>query len=325
VVFGGPDNGVPLLATGEFAVDGGESSIKCCTVRDPRVKLKTRPNGSKKIIHKRYPFDIGKAMGTHLAEGCEELPQPDRWDLMVPGHFSVHTATAGSLDLDEYVFGLCVVETGVEWLGAVNLDISAVPAVGYPVDCTRTGVENQPLTLGLTTDPPEFTAPLMRAVTTECNPRGAAKWSTWYFIPNAVHLTNKLPSRAYVIGRFVVLKLMILSMQLDPGNPVDDALLNSIKSKVTAARNIVLGPASPDLALPILDDATVDVLTPPVAPVMGSPYPGSSNFPNPKGELASHLMALRYAVCNELAFVDMPGLCKIDPAVELLLPDLPTL
>lgn len=320
-VFGGPENGVPLLAVGEFAPESGTSTIKCCTVRDPRVKLKTRWNGSQKIIHKGYPFDIGKAMDTHLAVGCGDLPQPGDYELIVPRHFSVHTEEEGELDPDKYVFGLCVVETEVEWLGAVNLDIDATPAVGYQVECDRMGVKNQPLTLGLTTFPPEFNAPLMRPVTTECNPRGAPKWSTWYFIPNAVHLTNKLPSKWYVLGRIFVLKLMILSMHFDPDNPVDGALLNSVWSKVNSARNIVWGPTPASAALPILDTATIEVLTPDVEPP--GIYNSTAKFPNPKGELTSHLMALRYAVCNELAFVNMPASCKINDDVDDLLPELP--
>ncbi len=322
VVFGGVDNGVPLLATGEFAPNGGQSTVRCCTVRDPRVKLKTFRNGRQKIIHKGRPFDIGRAMGNpHLAEGCEELPQPGDHELIVQRHFSVHTEEEDELDPDKYVFGLCVVETDVEWLGAVNLDISAVPSVGYEVDCKRTGVSNQPLTLGLTTSPPEFNAPLMRPVTAECDPRGVPKWSTWYFIPNAVHLTNKLPSKLYVLGRIFVLKLMILSMEFDPGDPVDSVLLNSVRSQVNQARNIVLGPAPADTALPILDTATVEVLAPDVN--TSGIYQSTANFPNPKGELASHLTALRFAICNELAFPDVAGACRIVDAVENELPALP--
>jgi hypothetical protein len=261
-------------------------------------------------------------MDSSLADDCSELPQPDNYDLIVPGHFSVHTEESDSLDPDDYRFGLCVVETTAPLRGIVHMDIDAEPAVGYPVDCSRQGVKNQPLALGLTTSPEEFNAPFMRPVTIECDPRAGADWSTWYFIPNAVHLTKKLPSKWYVLGRIAVLKLMIFSMQFDPENPVDNGLLNSVRSKVNAARNIVWGPPSQaSAALEPLDQASALVLS---EPATSSVYPGSARFPDPKGELASHLLALRYAVCSELAFVNMPGSCKVPAAIEALLPPLPT-
>lgn len=320
VVFGG--NTVPLTVTGDVAENSAQSSVKCCTVRDPRVKLKTYWNGSQKIKHKGVPFDIGKAMSSSLADSdCADLPQPDRFDLIVPRHFSVHTEVEGSLDPDDYRFGLCVVETNGIWQGPMHMDVTSEQAVGYPVDCTRNGVKNQPLTLGLTTFPEEFTAPFMRPVTVECDPRGVAKWSTWYFVPNAVHLTNKLPSKWYVVGRFVVLQLMMGFMEFQ--GAVESTLINDVQSQVLAARLLLVGPTTPSeamAAMSILDDATVEVLTP--GPTSSS-YPGSGTFPNPKGELASHLMAVRYAVCNELAFVDMPLECKLRPDVLGLLPPLP--
>lgn len=323
VVFGGGSNGVPLLATGEVAQNSAQSSVKCCTVRDSRVRLRTYRNGSKKITHRWRFFDLGKNMGTSLADAdCANLPQPPRGDLLIAPHFSVHTEVEGSLDPNDYRFGVCVVETGVSWQGPMHLDVSSEQAVDYPVDCKRTGIENQPLTLGLTTFPEEYNAPLVRPVTVECDPRGVAKWSTWYFVPNAVHLPSLWPSKLYVLGRFLVLDLMLGAM--DAEGAVETVFLNDVRTQVRSAWFSLIVPTTPSDAmaqLPTLDDATVAVLTP--GPTSAS-YPGSGSFPNPKGEIASHLMAVRYAVCNELANVDMPTECRLRADVLALLPPLPS-
>ena len=253
------------------------------------------------------------------------MPQPEPGELIVARHFGVHTEIPDSQIVSDYRFGLCVVETDVAWLGPVHLDVDAetIPGLDYSVNCKiGGGVDNQPLTLGLTTFPPEFTSPRMRATTIECDPRSVARWSTWYFIPNGQHLTGKESSKTYVGRMSSKVKGMIGAMRAE--GAVAEFLLDDVKSQLLDAEKLFKGgkatAADAALAMPILDAATVAVLREdPVAPF----YPGSASFTNPKGQLSSHLMALRYAVCSELAHPSSLGSCFIDPTVEGLLPPLP--
>jgi hypothetical protein len=335
--FGGPDNGVPLSATGEFAdnPDGLESSVKCCTVRDPRVGAGNTKKGGFTAFD-WVPFDIGAALSTPLADpNCVDLPQPLPGELIVDRHFGVHTENPDSIEPDDYRFGLCVVETGVEWRGPVHLDVTAegIPGLGtggdpdndgYSVNCKlgEGGVDKQPLSLGLTTFPPEYVAPYMRATTIECDPRSVAKWSTWWVIPNAQHLTGKETSLTYTSRMSADLKNLIEAMRFEFA--VAETLLNEVKAYVLAAEDLFKDRKATDsdyvAALMPLDDATIQALIPdPEAPA----YPGSFSFVNPKGELVSHLMALRYAVCSELAHPENLVACEVDAGVESYLPPLP--
>ena len=330
IIFGGPENGVPLLATGELAGNSAESSLNCgCKIRDPRVYKKTR-RGVTKFKHRFKTFDIGAAISNpHLASPeCADLPSPGPGKLKIPPAFSVHTDPAiakEDLTLDDFAFGLCLVETGVQWSGVNHFDVNAQDAAGYEVDCKipRGGVGKQPLTLGLTTFPEEYTAPFMRPVTIECDPRGAARWSTWYFTPNATHLPRILPSRPYVQARFLVLRGMLFAMGQE--GAVEAAFLNSIKSIVRNAQRELIGfrpPTAAEIQASIdgLDQAALEVLG---EPPVGFVFPGSGLFPNPKGELASHVLALRYAVCSELQNVNDLENCQVPGAINALLPPLP--
>jgi hypothetical protein len=320
VVFGGaafPGGNVPLSAAGELAEDDGTSKVRCCTVRDPRVSA-----GNGQTVNFQWtPFDLGAALGSPLADAdCADMPKPEPGTLIVPRHFSVHTEELGSTDTEAYRFGVCAVDTDVKWDGPVQVDIVAEPVVGYAVDCkTDLGVDKQPLTLGLSMDPKEFTAPLMRPITSECDPRGVTRWSTWYFVVNAVHLTEKENSRGYVASLFSVLKSMIEEMRKK--GAADSTFLRDVKSLVLQAD----GPSTPPGAsMDYLDNATLLALGPwdgyPYSP---SPYSPNDSFSNPKGELVSHIAALRYAVCSELAWPGALEECRMNEFVDDALPDLP--
>jgi hypothetical protein len=212
----------------------------------------------------------------------------------------------------------------VNWQGAVFLDTVAQAVVDYPVKCKNTQtVDNQPLTLALSTDKPEFTFPNMRPITSECDPRGVTRWSTSYFVPNGRHLTGLEDSRTYVGRMFSVLKGMIEAMRQD--GSVDSAFLDAVKNLVQQAeapfssQNWTQQQAAG--AMTVLDNATLLVLEPPD----GDPYSPTAEtfFPNPEGELASHLAAARYAVCSELAYPGNLGECTMDESVVAALPELP--
>jgi hypothetical protein len=314
VVFGGaayPDSDVPLSAAGELAENAGTSTTQCCTVRDPRV----RKGKGNTIVLDWTPFDLGAALSSQLAEGCSSMPKPSQGALIVPRNFSVHTANLDSRNPDDYRFGVCVVNTNVEWDGPMQVDIVAKPVVGYEVDCkVNEKVEKQPLTLGLSMEPKEFTAPQMRPITSECDPRGVARWSTWYFVVNAVHRIDKENSRGYVASLFSVLNSMIEEMRKT--GAADTTFLRDLKSIVQQAD----GPATPPGAsMDFLDNATLLAL----GPWEQDPYSPNGSFSNPKGELVSHLAALRYAVCSELAFPGALENCTMNPLVNAALPQLP--
>jgi hypothetical protein len=311
VVFGGaafPNSGVPLSAAGELANTGGTSTVQCCTVRDPRVSKK------KGIINFDWtPFDLGAALGSG---DCAAVPGPGPGALIVPPHFSVHTQQLNSTTPEDYKFGVCVVDTGVEWIGPMQLDVVAEPVVGYPVDCTTDVVHKQPLVLGLSEG--EFTSPEMRAITVECDPRTVTRWSKAYFVVNGVHRADKDTSNGYVSRMFTTLRSMIEEMRKQ--NAVDSTFLKDLTSIVLAAQN----PAnSASASMAYLDNATLMALTPEGPDPY--PYPPIGNFSNPKGELVSHLMALKYAICSEIAHPG--GLkhadCKVNPLVDAVLPQLP--
>jgi hypothetical protein len=317
VVFGGaafPASKVPLSAVGELAENDGASEVRCCTVRDPRVSA----GKGQTVTFQWTPFDLGAALSS--APGCHVMPDPGPGTLIVPRHFSVHTKNLTSTKPEEYRFGVCAVDTDVKWDGPVQVDVVAEPVVGYAVDCkTDLGVDKQPLTLGLSMDPKEFTAPLMRPITSECDPRGVTRWSTWYFVVNAVHLTEKENSRGYVASLFSVLKSMIEEMRKK--GAADSTFLRDVKSLVLQAD----GPSTPPGAsMDYLDNATLLALGPwdgyPYSP---SPYSPNESFSNPKGELVSHLAALRYAVCSELAWPGALEECRMNEFVDEALPDLP--
>jgi hypothetical protein len=322
IVFGGeafPGSNVPLSAAGEEAEEPGISKTGCCTVLDTRVG-----NGNQ-----WGPFDIGDAMGADGA--CADMfadlgisaPLPDT--LIVPRHFGVHTDPEDEdLTTDDFKFGVCVVDTTAEWDGPVQVDIVAEPVVGYAVNCENPeGVDKQPLTLGLSTVPTEFTSPEMRAITSECDPRGVTRWSRWYFVVNAVHLTEQEDSRTYVRRMALVIKNMIETMR--QAGVADSAFLNDIKTLVLNAEAAIGSKkwtqAQATSAMDTLDDATLVALTPPG----DDTYSPTASFSNPKGELVSHLAALRYAVCSELAHphpMDLKA-CKMDDRVDSRLPTLP--
>jgi hypothetical protein len=318
VVFGGaayPGSNVPLSAVGEFAETAGTSETRCCTVRDPRVVAGTFQSG---------PFDLGAALSSPmLADAdCADMPTPDAGTLIVPRYFGVHTEDLGSTNPEDYRFGVCVVDTTVEWDGPVQVDIVAEPVVGYAVNCkTPPTVDKQPLTLGLSTDPAEFTSPEMRAITSECDPRGVTRWSTWYFVVNAVHLTGQQDSRTYVSRMAFLLKTMIETMREE--GVADSEFLNDVKTLVLNAQAAIGSKkwtqAEAISAMATLDNATLLALTPPG----DDTYSPTTNFSNPKGELVSHLAALRYAVCSEFAHPGNLGLCTMNDMVDGALPELP--
>jgi len=318
VVFGGaafPDSNVPLSAVGELAKDDGTSEVRCCTVSDPRVSA----GKGQTVTFQWTPFDLGAALSS--APGCQAMPDPGPGTLIVPRHFGVHTKNLGSTKPEEYRFGVCAVDTNAGWVGPVQVDIVAEPVVGYEVDCkTDLGVDKQPLTLGLSMDPKEFTAPLMRPITSECDPRGVTRWSTWYFVVNAVHRIDKENSRGYVASLFSVLKSMIEEMRKT--GAADSTFLRDVKNLVLQAD----GPSTPpESSMDFLDNATLLALGPwdgyPYSP---NPYsPNNNSFSDPKGELVSHLAALRYAVCSELAWPGALEECRMHPSVNAALPPLP--
>jgi hypothetical protein len=325
VVFGGaafPGSSVALSATGEEALTAGTSTVQCCTVKDTRVGA----DGT----FQPAPFDLGFALQSADDEDCATMPAPAPDTLIVPAHFGVHTDDPDSTDPEDYRFGVCVVDTGVLWDGPVQVDIVAEPVVGYQVECKATPpatlpVDKQPLTLGLSaatdTEPAEFTSPEMRAITSECDPRGVTRWSTWWFVVNAVHLTDQLDSRTYVSRMAFVLKTMVETMRQE--GVADSVFLNDVKTLVLNAQAAIGSkkwtPAEAISAMDTLDVATIRALTPPVG-VMYSP---TASFSNPKGELVSHLAALRYAVCSELAWPGALEECRMNESVDEALPQLP--
>lgn len=335
VVFGGaafPGGGAALSAAGEEATNDGESSTQCCTIRDPRVGAgNIKKDGL--TAFDWVPFDIGTAMtSTELAdEACFDMPQPAAGDLIVPRHFGVHTNPAVPNPVPaDFRFGLCVVNTPVEWKGPVAVDVVAteVEGLGYAVDCENpASVDEQPLVLGLSMNPSEFTSPLMRAITSECDPRGVTRWSTWYFIVNAQHLTEKEDSKTYVSRMSSVLKNLIEAIRV--AGAADQGFLNGIKELVLQAEELVKTkkstPEQAEDAMVLLDTATVMALPDLEAvPPDPDPYVLGTSFVNPKGELVSHLAALRYAYCSELAFPgETAGNCKMTQAVVDALPTLP--
>jgi len=329
IVFGGaafPGSKASLSATGETAESDGISTVKCCTVRDPRVGAgNTNKDGP--TAFQWVPFDIGAAMSSPALADADcadpDMPNPGAGALIVPRHFGVHTENLNSTDPEEYRFGLCVVDTKVEWQGPVAVDVVSLPVVGYPVDCKNPEtVDDQPLTLGLSTDPAEFTYPEMRAITSECDPRGVTRWSTWYFVVNAVHLTGKEASRTYVGRMSSVLKTMIDAMRAE--GAAESSFLGDIKGLVVLAEEPYSSnnskPADFQSSMATLDSATLLAL----APTDGDgTYSSTDNFENPKGELVSHFAALRYAVCSELAHPTALEHCKMDEFVVTALPTLP--
>lgn len=325
IVFGGaafPGSNVPLSATGETAIVNGigTSSVKCCTVRDPRVSA----GGSRKnrvITYAWSPLDLGTALRDETlsdeslnVESCADIAPP-AGTLIIPPHFGVHAQNLLSTDPEAYRFGVCVVDTDATWQGPVQVDVVAERVIDYPVDCKTTlGVHKQPLVLGLSTAPTEFTSPEMRAVTIECDPRSVTRWSKWFFVVNAVHLADKDESRGYVARMFTALRSMIEEMRKK--SAVDGTFLNDLTSLVLAAQN----PSnSATGSMASLDAATLMALTPPD----GDPYQPNTSFSNPKGELVSHLAALRYAICSELAYPGNLAECRVNEAVDNALPELP--
>ena len=326
IVFGGaafPDSNVALSATGEEAVavpvGGGFSEVRCCTVKDERV--------GEGGTFQPGPFDLGTALSSPIladADCADILPKPDAGTLIIPRHFGVHTEDPDSMEADDYRFGVCVVDTNVEWYGPVQVDIVAKPVIGYRVDCkTPLPVSDQPLTLSQSAGPPaaEFTSPEMRAITSECDPRGVTRWSIWYFVVNAVHLTDQLDSRTYVRHMAFTIKTMIEKMRQE--GAADSAFLNSVKTTVLNAESSIGAnnwtAAQGQSAMDVLDDATLLALTPPG----DDTYSPTPSFPNPEAEIVSHIAALRYAVCSELAFPGALGNCEIDEDVDEALPELP--
>lgn len=312
VVFGGArytNSGVPLSAAGELAKNEGTSEVQCCKVLDTRV---SRKKGT--LAFSWTSLDLGAAMSS--TPGCAAIA-PEPGTLIIPPHFGVHTANLDSTTPSEYQFGVCVVDTGVDWIGPMQIDVVAEPVVGYNVDCETNVVHKQPLVLGLSED--EFTSPEMRAITVECDPRGVTRWSKAFFVVNAVHLADKDQSNGYVARMFTTLRSMIEEMRKQ--NAVGSTFLKDLTSIVLDAQN----PSnSASASMAHLDIATLMALTPDGP----DPYPDPpiGNFSNPKGELVSHLMALRYAICSEIAH---PGDLKHedcllkDTAIDAVLPTLP--
>lgn len=319
IVFGGaafPGSNVPLSATGETAESGGTSTVRCCTVRDPRVSA----GGSRKnraVTYAWTSFDLGSALSDESLsdESCADIGPAPPGTLIIPPHFGVHTDDLRSPDPEDYRFGVCVVNTDAQWQGPVQVDVVAESVIDYPVDCkTDLGVHKQPLVLGLSVEPAEFTSPDMRAVTIECDPRSVTRWSKWFFVVNAVHLADKDSSRGYVASMFSTLRSMIEEMRKK--GAVETPFLNDLTTLVLDAQspsNSATG------SMASLDAATLMALTPPD----GDPYTPNASFSNPKGELVSHLAALRYAVCSELAYPGNLTECRINEAVDNALPELP--
>jgi hypothetical protein len=318
VIFGGtvfPDSTAPISAAGEFAPNTGDSSILCCTVQDPRVGAgnvrKDGPNAFNWV-----DFDIGAALeNPALAdENCLDpaFLKPGPGKLIIPRHFGVHTE------------------------GVIFIDVAAekIDGINYSVNCNATSLDDQPLTLALSTDKPGFTAPNMRATTADCDPRSGDRWSTSYFVGNAERMSEKETSKTYVGRKSSVFKNMMEAMRAE--GAVDSSFIDDVKGLLLVAEKLFNRKKSTvdDArdALKLLDDVTrltllIQTMEPgspsPPAAVPG-PFGSSSNFSNPKGDMVSHALALRYAVCSELAWVGnlLPN-CEIADDIVSALPPLP--
>ena len=171
----------------------------------------------------------------------------------------------------------------------------------------------------------------MRSVSTQCDPRSVVKWSQSWIVVNGAHVTGKAAPRTYVSRMFSLAKDLIGAMREDGAIVTTDPLSSDVRSFVEDAEALFRNRRSDDadlvLAMTFLDEATLLALAPPSP---GLPYVSTSLFDNPKGELVSHLTALRYALCSEfalpLALMDNPslnlGFCNMDGRVVTALPTL---
>lgn len=326
-VFGGaafPGSTAAFSAAIEKTENGGTSKTQCCTVPDPRIV------GAK---FKSEHFDLGFAMQSGDCQAMHTelgINPPAKNTLIVPRHFR---------PLGSDKFGVCVVTTDAGPQGAVALDVRPekidVDGIAGPdfaeVDCEGpTSIEQQHLVLGLAVTPPEFTSPFMRAITSDCDPRSVTKWSDSYVVANAARVTEKEDSRTYVARMFKKLKELIDAMK-GQGAATTDFLQGIKQLVIQADEELKAKTVTPDRAedaMDILDEATLcallqpQCLSFPLPP--DDPYFPSAKFENPKGELISHLTALRYAVCSELAHDahegDLVPFCEMEPAVFNALP-----
>ena len=320
VVFGGAASGVALTAVGDFAPDGGESILICGELLDSRVFLKYG-----KIRHARVPFDVGLAKNAIAA--FADTPTLAAGELVIPEHIHVHTENPNELDPANHLFALCYVDTFF-WWGVTSVDVDASQVVGFPVACKpNEGIDRQPLIFARATLPGEF-AKEARSISTQCDPRGVANWSQSWILVNVQHATGKSPVMSYVNRMSALLKNMISAMVDDGAIVTTDPLAADVRSLVLDAemlfqpRRVTF--ADVLLAMSKLDDASILALAPPSP---GLPYVSTPRFDNPKGELVSHLTALRYAVCSEIALGLAPSgsdlsLCVMRADVVLALPTL---
>lgn len=335
-VFGGaaiPGSDVPLSAAGANALTSGTSSVQCCTVRDWRVGAgNTKKEGP--LAFKKQSFDIGVAMSNPaLADAdCADMPKPAPGELVMPRYFGVHTnplILSRPLEPEDFRFGICVVLTDVLWRGPVFLDVVAENVVGYAVNCSAESVDKQPITAARTTDRPEFSEE-MRSVSSDCDPKGIGKWSTFFFSPNVQHLTDAMTSEVLLSQMSSRLKGLIEAMRAE--GAVNSAFLDDVKSFVLDAEKDFKGGSEkedPKQALLSLDHATRLALLMTTPPLF-DPYGSSASFSNPQGELVSHIAALRYGVCSELAFPNSSGNlnnvlnnCEMPVDIVAALPALP--
>lgn len=329
-VFGGaafPGSSAGASAAGEQALTGGTSTINCCTVLDWRVF-----QSQGQIRQQDTYFDVGDALShPDLADdACANLPAIGRDNLIIDPWFGVHIDPSISNPVpSDFRFGVCAVETGVEWRGPIFVDAAAPNVVGYQVDCNEDDLNNQPITMGLPVDPPGDTAPSMRSVSTDCDPRGIDRWSTWFYVVNATHLTDVKASQPYV--SIVIRQTLDMIDQIAFDNAADADFLHDLRGLVVAAeialRNTNFDPA---LAVRLLDDATRLALLIPTmepgspSPPLFDPYGSSVKVPNPKGDLVSFTSSLRYTVCSELLNPGNLFACKMQPDIVDALPDLPS-
>jgi hypothetical protein len=336
-VFGGaafPESEAALSASITLAVTGGTSETTCCTVRDWRVYKK---HG--KVKQLPYDLDLGAAMLIpYLADPECAAISPGPHKLIVGKEFGVHTDPSIYYpEPSDHRFGVCVVETEIESLGPVFIDAVAQNVVGYAVDYSPEKVSEQALTLGLATAPAGFRAPLMRAITSDYDPRGIDRWSTWYFVPNAQHETKIVDEEDYLKKMFE--RMLSLMADMYSESAVDTDFLIDVGTQVVLAGKKSIGPSyyrDPAMAVRLLDEATrlalliatVEPGSP--SPPTSNPYGSSPSYANPQGDLVSYAAALRYAVCSEQVFPSSPSMpgnvvfnCEMESDIVGALPALP--
>ena len=353
-----PDSPHGVSAGYQEVLEGGNWTIKCCTVEDWREGMGT---GKKYGAYLPVDLDLGVAIDVAAAgpdTACQDLqvydkvPGPGKefgsekaklhpWQRAVP-------ANPALPDRKGTRVGVCLIQSEVIAQGVLFTEEEPANVLGYTVDCTVDDIDDRPYTSGVAILPTDVDSPYAVRESADCNrSRSGKRSSDRLIVLNEWHYTKHKKTQPYLSMFAASLLQVIDDERTRPGEGgelcVDNSqgFLDNLTSYLQTAKNNMKKKGDPQVAEDALNDATRLALligTGPRPIPLPTPLPASDPYlsstfcdaNNAQGLFVGRFMALKFANCSEKLHPNdssssssMPPACVIEPDIFAEMPPLP--